>query len=537
MGAMRFPKIGFMKRVFDLFKDVGIKGLEIDYEMTSPNALLRYNKVTVHRNDTRIETTPDLFNVTKEKGGMVPDSIVQTDNTGAALMDSVLGPFIAEFKGAVVNEDPEKVREAIKAAWNKVIKYDHLPMQGFLLERLPENLQSGGHGEAIVEWLESMGSGTGMYNHAFVESVMAAVDFGDTSAAMHAAPRDTDLKSTVGGQPTDAAPSHKWYCLDGGSDRLIMAMVEKLGGPSVVQKKKHVSEIRTLSSTKTKETLQPNDAKVMLVTVEGKIAPRKYSQVINTASLGCISAMDLSGANVSYAQSTAIRSLAYLASTKVAVKFKTRWWQDKTFMKGKPIIGGVTSTDLPVRMVVYPSYGTDVKDAPGVLIGSYNWSQDASRFGALSDDKSKNSLLLKIVLDNLAVIHDVDRKWLEEEVVDWFPHAWYSDKYTSGAFAQFGPGQFGQTDKQGFSLFANLQSPAAGGRSHFAGEATPIHHAWVLGALNSAWRAVHNAVMYDKELADKLVADWGLPDEYDLYRLRQASMLGGISSVQGVPKC
>ncbi|KAG8992707.1 hypothetical protein FRB94_013459 [Tulasnella sp. JGI-2019a] len=380
-----------------------------------------------------------------------------------------------------------------------------------------------------------MGSGTGVYNFAFVESVMSAVTFGSVSEETHASPRVADLESTVDGQPegegVKSESSRKWYCLDGGSDRLIMAMEEKVGGASIVQRNKRVLDIRTLSSTKTKATLQQNDPKVMLVTVEGD-APRRYSQVINTAALGCASVMDLTGANVSYAHSTAIRSLAYTASTKVAVKFKMRWWEDESTMKGNEIVGGVTSTVLPVRTVVYPSYGINVKDAPGVLIASYNFSQDASRLGAFSSDRTKDSLLLRTVLDDLAVIHNVNRQWLGNEVVDWFPHAWYHDQYTAGAFAHFGPGQFGNTDKEGFSL----QSPAAGGRLHFAGEATSIHHGWVLGSLNLAWRAVHNAVMYDQTLVEKLIEEWGTPDEFNLYDLRIASMLGGLASAEGVPK-
>ena len=141
------------------------------------------------------------------------------------------------------------------------------------------------------------------------------------------------------------------------------------------------------------------------------------------------------------------------------------------------------------------------------------------------------------------------------KVEAWFTHAWYGDPYTRGAFAQFGPGQFGTTDKGGFSLFASLQAPAALGRLHFAGEATSIHHAWVLGALNSAWRAVHNAVVGDfnpvdvpkdlkpavtgalgidiqatpkETLVEMLKRIWGIPDEYDISVLVRAVALGNF---------
>ncbi|OJA21517.1 hypothetical protein AZE42_01789, partial [Rhizopogon vesiculosus] len=54
---------------------------------------------------------------------------------------------------------------------------------------------------------------------------------------------------------------------------------------------------------------------------------------------------------------------------------------------------------------------------------------------------------------------------------------------TTGAFAFFGPGDFQD-------LYTSLSAPNANCRLHFAGEAISTRHAWVVGALDSAWRAV-----------------------------------------------
>src|ERR1700761_1965300 len=59
-----------------------------------------------------------------------------------------------------------------------------------------------------------------------------------------------------------------------------------------------------------------------------------------------------------------------------------------------------------------------------------------------------------------------------------------------GAFAFFGPGKFE-------SLFRSLNGPAADGLLHFAGEAQSVRHAWVEGALDSAWRAVAELLCCD----------------------------------------
>ena len=134
--------------------------------------------------------------------------------------------------------------------------------------------------------------------------------------------------------------------------------------------------------------------------------------------------------------------------------------------------------------------------------------------------------IVDICLSNLATLHNVPLSTLKELYVEHFTVAWYSEPLARGAFALFGPGQFGSRDDQGLSLFAGIKSPAASGRLHFAGEATSVHHAWVLGAINSAWRAVHNVLAGEDELRKKLIDLWGIPDEEDVETLRELYKLG-----------
>ena len=77
-----------------------------------------------------------------------------------------------------------------------------------------------------------------------------------------------------------------------------------------------------------------------------------------------------------------------------------------------------------------------------------------------------------------------------------------------GAFAFYGPGSFS-------TLYESMISPAAQGHLHFAGEAVSTRHAWVVGALNSAWRAV-DAILY-KSWPEKLPdfhRKWGVDEEW-----------------------
>ena len=59
-----------------------------------------------------------------------------------------------------------------------------------------------------------------------------------------------------------------------------------------------------------------------------------------------------------------------------------------------------------------------------------------------------------------------------------------------GGYAFYGPGQFS-------NLYLEITKPAADGYLHFGGEAASSHHAWVAGALDSAWRCVWEILAKD----------------------------------------
>jgi hypothetical protein len=82
--------------------------------------------------------------------------------------------------------------------------------------------------------------------------------------------------------------------------------------------------------------------------------------------------------------------------------------------------------------------------------------------------------------------------------------------HIAGAFAFFGPGKFD-------NVYTSLTNPAADGRFHFAGEAISVRHAWVEGALDSAWRAVHEMLLQEKAYQPymkKFFENWGVNAEW-----------------------
>jgi Flavin containing amine oxidoreductase len=106
---------------------------------------------------------------------------------------------------------------------------------------------------------------------------------------------------------------------------------------------------------------------LMKVSVSGKEA-EYFTHVVSTSSFANLRTIDTGRVPMTYKQRQAIRTLGYGPAVKVAIKFKTRWWEQG----GRKQFGGSSYTDRQSRVVVYPSYGLR-EDGPGVLMVTYNW--------------------------------------------------------------------------------------------------------------------------------------------------------------------
>ncbi|KAF8594150.1 hypothetical protein BDV93DRAFT_459584 [Ceratobasidium sp. AG-I] len=527
IGAMRYPRIPFMKRVFELFEKLQIDKLFVDYTLSGEKNFMYFNDArhTVATADQNI----DPFSVSEPKG-TVPLSYLERpqdagDNWNPVdyWTNAIYGPY-KELFAKIEDAAPTDRQRIFEEAWDTLTEQDHHSTRGYMLagpEGKPPKSPAA-FPEPVVQWLETFDSATGLYNQGFVESVLDSLDFGWPTANVAAKPFPGPYVKVSGFEDKDLAP---WVCIDGGSDRFIDAMVKSIKTKPEIQRR-----VTRISET--------NDQSPMVVEwKEGDILRKKsYSQVICTAPLGCVASIDLKDANLLYNQKVAIRSLQYDASTKVAVKFAKRWWEDPELMgEDGWFKAGTSKTDLPIRSCVYPSYGHNCppENPPsGVLMTSYTWAQDAQRLGALAQPKgtSADNTMMEIMLDNISRLHNIPRDKIPQPV-DHYAHAWYNDEFARGAFALFGPGQFGHVQHGNepksvqASLFASMKAPAAKGKLHFAGEATSVHHAWVLGALNSAWRAVYNALEGHQELQNKLIELWKIPDEETQVHLKQLNLL------------
>jgi monoamine oxidase len=186
----------------------------------------------------------------------------------------------------------------------------------------------------------------------------------------------------------------------------------------------------------------------------------------------------------------AIRELHYDSATKILLEFREKWWQEAPYN----IVGGGTITDFSNRFTYYPSNDLGSK-GHGVVLASYCWSDEASRWDSMDDDDR-----YFYALKNLAIIHSddekeqqriidlavitssiKDRKDKHGKLIGAATQSWMRDPYAYGEAAIFNPGQL-------HLLQRHIISTEWNGKAHFAGEHTSLKHAWIEGAIESGIR-------------------------------------------------
>lgn len=384
-------------------------------------------------------------------------------------------PGVDNSSGAMVSSQIDVFKDALakdfETGWKELMQFDEYSTRAYMLFKGTGGLT---YTNQVVDYLETFESATNLYDEALTETVMDSMDFDYPGLDVH------------------------WHCIQGGTEQVAQKMESMLAG-TPVQRGKRVTALSF------DNPLSPSSVRVA---VAGEESARTYNHVVASVPFGCLRAIDTSACGFSWPLSSAVRMLHYDAATKVAIQFSSRWWEQP----GIDQVGGVSNTDRPTRVVVYPSYGIG-QQTGATMIVSYTWSQDALRLGALIQgrDSTAEAHLIDLILEDLAVMHSIDKAKLRSLVVNYHAFDWYRHEFSAGAFALFGPGQFA-------NLYPEVTRPVHG-LLHFAGEATSVHHAWLVGALNSAYRAVKEILLqYDDEnhtLLKKLEQNFGKIDEID----------------------
>ncbi|KAH8662544.1 flavin-containing amine oxidase [Xylariales sp. PMI_506] len=457
IGAMRFPGMDWMDRV------IGTQNTSI-VSYINANVEASADKVTLVPYYFTSNNTFRLFNDKLEDIHTTPSAATFGVSIpgGGGTVDNAT--FSTMSPDTIFNTSVADLMAALESdfdsGFNKLMEYDQISVRQYLLEKGFTSLE--------VDWLETINDATEHY---------------DTMSLSQAVMEQWIFES---------APPESWRCVEGGMERLINGMVKVIQNPVVTSKRV--------------TGLKPGPDNTVTVVINGT-EERTYAHVINTPPLGVIQTWDMTELNLDYGKKLAIRTLRYDPAGKIGLTFKTRWWEQGD----TPIIGGQSYTDLPIRRTVYPSYGVDTEGAAGAMLASYTWGQDSARLGAWYDDSDSEEYILNITLRDLARLNNVTADFLHEQLDSYIFWNWYAHPHSIGAFASFLPGQFS-------TVLPPLLQPAYDGKVHFAGEALSSGHGWIIGAVNSAYRAVAEVLAVEglSDKLDELVLTWGQIDEVDM---------------------
>lgn len=229
--------------------------------------------------------------------------------------------------------------------------------------------------------------------------------------------------------------------------------------------------------------------------------------VISTIPFGVLRTMEIKG--LSPLKMEAIRNLSYASSTKVLLHFKDRFWERGP--EEERILGGASMSDQVTRCTYYPSdhaqilsplkpekpkrfnglftlsdpliiepiVPTQDESMPGVLLGSYNWGQDAIRLGVLPAEERA-----EVVLNELTKFHPEIRQYLHP-AESHKSIAWDSYRWSRGAFCGMRP-----HDMRDY----HHTSKKSEGNLYFAGEHCSLDPGWIQGAIKSSLDAVEELV-------------------------------------------
>ncbi|KAF4637353.1 hypothetical protein G7Y89_g709 [Cudoniella acicularis] len=372
--------------------------------------------------------------------------------------DSFMGPIAAKFTNNF---------DAAFAEWLTTEK-DNYSTRAFLMAGPQSECPGGAPNPYDTATAEIYDTSTGLFDQSLTETVIDYADF-----------------QAVGNNP--------WWRIDGGMQNITDTMQSFLASTSwpvadsVPVTVKTKSPVIALSDDTTTNKIS--------VTVAGQ-QPVEYDMVFNTTAMAPLQQMNLQGLGLPNNILTGIRSLSYDRATKVAIRFTKPWWK---------LYGGVSRSDLPISNVVYPSWD-DGPDTPAVLMVSYSWAQDATRMGSLVPDytlvpPSINDPIVALCLQNLVTLwqNQPQKPSLKDLYSMYMTHhawAWSHDPWTGGAFALFGPGQFK-------NVYPAFQELLCGDKFAMCGEALSAHHAWISGALDSAYQKVNLFLLSQGRLDDR----------------------------------
>jgi monoamine oxidase len=236
----------------------------------------------------------------------------------------------------------------------------------------------------------------------------------------------------------------------GGMDRIPHALADRIRG-----RIRYGTEVRDITV---------NDAGVrVVVTNDGG---RSGEEISADYCVCTIPPMVLSKISNNFASQTktAIASLQPMHTGKLGLEFRRRFWEED-----EKIFGGITDTNTEIGTIWYPSSGFLTKR--GILIGVYNYHEDAEAFDALTPAQRE----ARAIAVGRAVHGDAYR----DEFATSFSAQWARVRYSEGGWVLW-PDRSGPAG----AIYGRLLAPQ--GRLYFAGDHMSYVTSWQHGAFESA---------------------------------------------------
>lgn len=243
--------------------------------------------------------------------------------------------------------------------------------------------------------------------------------------------------------------------ITGGNDKLPLSFMGQLNDNILFNEKVHRIMQRPRSvkiQTRNRETGEINTFKSDLTIMTVPFSVFQFIEVFPYNSF-------------SFEKWKAIRELHYVASMKIGIQFKERFWEQEG-LKGANLI-----SDFPNRYTYTPSREEETSST-GVLLASYSWEDNAMLWNSLSLKQQ-----ITQSLEDLAKVHG---KRVFDDYLTGASFSWSQNEFSGGCFTLYKPNQITE--------FENVVTKPEG-RVHFAGEHTSSFHGWIEGAVESGIRA------------------------------------------------
>ncbi|KAH9177713.1 flavin-containing amine oxidoreductase-domain containing protein [Lactarius sanguifluus] len=419
-GAMRLPHSSFQTYTFDLIDWLRQFRLPEDRKVKLIPYILSAPGNRLYINGVRGGGYQITSTTPASINWEVPDEY--KNKTAGELLKTAIGPLIEMLEA----DFDQGFKELVE-------RYDNFSFRFYLVSVL-------GWPTCVIDFVETVISQTNQFALSVPEMVMQNMDFN----------------------------TKEWFTIEHGMSRLPSAMSYLLGYQNITYGAR-VTGIRN-----------ENDDKVTITAIgyNGRIEA-KFDRVILAIPPAALK-MIADRPRWSIPKELAIRSMHFEALYKMGLRFKTRFWER---VGHKSMRGGQSTTDLPIRWIVYPSNGIG-GDGPGVLL-VYAWMTDATTWLPLTPTERRS-----LALYCLARMYngEVDTKTKKEiDVYDLLigsSDAVWSAKTSTGD-AMFLPGQFKSRFEAGRKPEGNI---------FFAGEHLSRHHTWISGALESGHQAVRDMI-------------------------------------------